>query len=140
MGGGSRLGKSWFLCQSDQQMWLHLSEEECLSTGDYAKKEEEPLVPDALVDDAPLVPTPAPQPLKAVIPAPPPSDAGPLFRSVDELSDSDSEPDLSKVNSDWANLKLELDSLTLGKKVTKPLKERIAAMEKEYMFDKKQAG
>ena len=92
-----------------------------------------------------------------------PAAAKPMFEAADDLdadnSDS-SEPDLelNEINRDWAKLMLELDTLMgvthLGKKKRKGakaevvldtpeshrLRQRIARLEKEYMFSRKDAG
>lgn len=93
-----------------------------------------------------------------------PSPTQPFFQSLDETlssdSQSDSEPDLNKVNDAWAHLMLELDNLRIsaggasrarGKKSKgngviletpdmRRLKEVISKLEKEYMFSRKDGG
>lgn len=88
--------------------------------------------------------------------------AGPLFQSYDassETSESEDELDLDKTNDDWAALMLQLDNLKLaaggskakGKKPKGPavvletpemraLQGQISKLEKEYMFNRKDAG
>jgi ATP-dependent RNA helicase DHX29 len=85
------------------------------------------------------------------------SPRGPLFQSLDA---SDSEPEdelnLNKENEKWASLMMQLDNLriTSGKKSKKGksngvvletpelrrLKDKLATVEKEYMFSRKDAG
>jgi len=87
--------------------------------------------------------------------------AASLFQSLgDDSSESgdDGDPRLSKENEKWAQLMLELDTMRAaasgakkGKKgksngvvletpEMRRLKERIAKVEKEYMFSRKEAG
>lgn len=89
-----------------------------------------------------------------------------LFQSLEtsppaseEDSESDADLDLSKVNSDWASLKVELESLTAQAGVPKgnkgrkgkhsaqmetpemfKLRTKMSKMEKDYMFNRKDAG
>lgn len=77
------------------------------------------------------------------------------FQSQDDSSGSEDEPDLNKVNDQWASLMLHMHKLTSdqgGKGVRKgkanvimetreirALKQKIAMVEKEYMFSRKDA-
>jgi len=88
-------------------------------------------------------------------PPEPTSPKGPLFQSLaTSESDSDDEINLNKYNETWASLMIQMDGLRIvngKKKKGKPnvvletpeirhLKGRIALVEKEYMFNRKDAG
>ncbi|ORY32822.1 P-loop containing nucleoside triphosphate hydrolase protein [Naematelia encephala] len=153
-------------------MWLHLSEDECLRQGEFARKEE-PTLPapdDPLIEpiletteipkDNPNATTPAPASSASTVPSSPTQVS--LFQSAEsdsEGSDSDTDPDLNKANESWAQLMLELDSLKIavgggpGKKGKKGkvsgvvletpeirrVKEKMSKVEKEYLFNRKDA-
>ena len=97
------------------------------------------------------------------VPSSPPQAS--LFQSLDSTppsdSDSDTDPDLNKVNDSWPSLMLELDNLRLaaggsgakgkGKKTKgsgvvletpemRGVKDKIGKVEKEYMFSRKEGG
>lgn len=126
--------------------------------------DDEPLV-DTEVTEAAKVVTDVPEPSKQDSSPPEATQSkGPLFQSLETAhsdSDSDGEIDLNKDNAQWASLMLELDNLRIaasggpgkskGKKgkssgviletpEMRRLKERIAKIEKEYMFSRKEAG
>ncbi|RSH86900.1 uncharacterized protein EHS24_005178 [Apiotrichum porosum] len=109
--------------------------------------------------ETPAPQTPAELDVKPANAAP----VGSLFQSLgdessDSESDSDADPDHNKDNETWANLMLELDTLKVaagtvkGKKKGKAnqvvmetpemvkIKAKIAKVEKEYMFSRKDAG
>lgn len=136
---------------------------------DLANRAEDTLEDsDHLVDVAPSIEPETPRtetPSVDATPSEAPSaPAGSLFQSLDNSdteseSESDSEPDINKVNQTWATLMVELDTMKMlagaskgkaGKKgkgkvvLDTPemvkLKGKIAKLEKDYMFGKKDAG
>lgn len=152
------------------QMWLNLSEDECRGVGAFATDivpaattiTDEPLV-DVSPDTPPeedVIPTPSATTNSLLTLGP----SGSLFQSLandesDASSDSDEEPNMNKVNESWAALMLELEALKAAAGTTKgkgkkskgqgviletpsivKLKSKIARLEKDYMFSKKDAG
>ncbi|WVQ80786.1 hypothetical protein IAT38_002891 [Cryptococcus sp. DSM 104549] len=118
-GGGWEEALEW--------MWMHLSEEECLQQGEYAKREEPSIIEpqESLMDlEVPAEPEPAPEP--APVPAKDTSSsstpAAPtsLFQSQNasdsdsDSSDSDSDAGAYQANEAWAKLMLELDNLRIA--------------------------
>ncbi|RXK37048.1 hypothetical protein M231_05636 [Tremella mesenterica] len=128
---GMSEGEGWE--EALQWMWLHLSEEECLSLGEYSKhiessvdNDQSPLLPDELPGDS--VPSANPTDLQGAVtqttmenktltqgtPVEPVS----LFQSQGSVapsdSESDGEPNMNLENETWARLMLELDTLRLG--------------------------
>lgn len=126
--------------------------------------DDEPLV-DTEVTEAAKAVTDVPEPSNQDSSPPEATQSkGPLFQSLETAhsdSDSDGEIDLNKDNAQWASLMLELDNLRIaasggtgkskGKKgkssgviletpEMRRLKERIAKIEKDYMFSRKEAG
>ncbi|KAK8864514.1 hypothetical protein IAR55_001764 [Kwoniella newhampshirensis] len=120
---GLKDGDGWE--EALEWMWAHLSENECLRQGEYAKREEpkwietQEILIDVAVPEEPEEPTNSLKSTEtATSPAPTtPSSAAPvsLFQSLDAgaPSDSDSDNDFNtdKVNETWAKLSLELDTL-----------------------------
>nr|XP_019046467.1 DEAH box polypeptide 36 [Kwoniella bestiolae CBS 10118]OCF25397.1 DEAH box polypeptide 36 [Kwoniella bestiolae CBS 10118] len=106
-------------------MWTHLTEDECLQKGEYARKEEPSLPqPEVPLLELPRSESPPPPPEIPKPKAPQPStsfdttaSAGltSLFQSLDSSaaseSESDDDFDSNKVNETWARLSLELDTL-----------------------------
>jgi ATP-dependent RNA helicase DHX29 len=165
-------------------MWLHLSEDECLHRGDFAKKDgiwpacgayrddaTDTLVPEPEAELLSIAPTvedaPAPsatKPLPARSSTLPPSGSTSLFQPLDDGATSDSEGsesdiNLRKSNGEWVHLALELDGLKTaagagkakGKKgkgsgvvletsEMRKVRDKMAVLEKDYMFSRKDAG
>ncbi|WVQ72381.1 hypothetical protein IAR50_001933 [Cryptococcus sp. DSM 104548] len=160
---GLHEGEGWE--EALEWLWLHCTEDECLQKGDFAKQEEqlleepeEALLPatESVHEEKPIKETPPVQ-TAPIVSGPSSSAPTSLFQAAD--SDSDSGSDLDSVysaNEQWAQLQLSLDTLrgpAAGKKgkkgkgtgvvletpEMKGLKEKIAAIEKEYMFSRKNA-
>lgn len=118
--------------------------------------------PDPPLLDVPIdVPVVAPDPLSARPHSPKPAAPSIAFQAQDDSSDSsdpsDDEPDLNRINEKWATLMLEMHTLNIaagaGKKAKKGksavvletpqirnVKSKLTAVEKEYMFNRKEAG
>lgn len=176
------LRSKWWILVLMAQMWLHLTEDECLGRGEHAKLDGKclPVCGSLNVQapercDSPLV---APVVEKTVLvesgeppqtaPAPPTSDStvptpsSPLFRQLDDDSsgsDSDAGVDLNRINEKWAQYMLKLDSLRYpgvnekkkGKKnqtikfaletpEIRQLNEVLGKIERDYLFDRREAG
>lgn len=129
-------------------------------SGDDSGTSDPPLIQPSEPEIAPA----SPRPISPVGDDVPTAPVAPLFRQLgdesDSASSSDSDVNFDRLNEKWANLRLELETARnggasgekkAGKKHTAPklvpesaatraLAEAIAAIEKEYLFDRKQAG
>nr|XP_019011047.1 DEAH box polypeptide 36 [Kwoniella pini CBS 10737]OCF49828.1 DEAH box polypeptide 36 [Kwoniella pini CBS 10737] len=106
-------------------MWTHLTEDECLQRGEYAKQEEpslmqsdEPLLELPLEEAPPVIVDEMTEPSAEMIPShgtTSSSEATSLFQSHEADSSSESSDDGNfnpgEINERWANLSLELDNL-----------------------------
>ena len=137
------------------------AEKDQADPSDDRQESDAPLGESVPVEEPPIDDFPIPNNL-APTPALPSFQATSLFQPLDDSnSDSDVDPDINRDNESWARLTFELENLRIavgasqgrgkGKKIKsngvvlesvdmRRLKDKIAKVEKEYLFNRKDAG